>query len=247
MTIGNAFHRIWDWLVKIVPLNKHRIKTGDRTGWMSSPHAPESRGLMQIHSAGNPLVAGGSLAASPICRCAWHIRVNESSSSRTCFPSSRKYSAMVVATFAALTRSRWWIIARTDDHHAARHPRRVQGSYAETPAPPGLVHRSARSPKHPRLCIFRYAQKASVLFPTPGPEKIPMRCPSPQVCNPSIARMLVLMGWRMFARSIGKIAGESIRRVSLTFTGPFPSIGLTKTIQHPAPATARSNRSAGRR
>ena len=44
---------------------------------------------------------------------------------------------------------------------------------------------------------------SSVLLPTPGPEKIPMRWPRPQVCRASTERTLVEIGWSMLMRDIG--------------------------------------------
>ena len=51
-------------------------------------------------------MAGGSPMASPISRWAWAKRVSESMSSSTCWPWSRKYSAMAVAIQAPWSRSR---------------------------------------------------------------------------------------------------------------------------------------------
>ena len=53
-----------------------------------------------------PLVAGGSPIASPTSLCAIAIRVTESSINKTSMPKSLKYSAIEVATNAALILTR---------------------------------------------------------------------------------------------------------------------------------------------
>ena len=57
-----------------------------------------------------------------------------------------------------------------------------------------------------------------------------MRWPRPQVCRPSMARMLVAIGWRMLARSSGATPRPSMRRDSLSGSGPLPSIGWPKPL-----------------
>ena len=72
-----------------------------------------------------------------------------------------------------------------------------------------------------------------MLLPTPGPEKIPIRCPKPQVSSPSIARTPVAMGWRIFSRLSGATLGPSIGRDSVVGSAPLPSIG------RPRPSSTR--------
>ena len=78
-----------------------------------------------------PLVAGGSPATSPICRCALASRVNESISSTTSRPPARKYSATVPEERArihfgvrrrdatGLYPEQRHLIARADDNHGS--------------------------------------------------------------------------------------------------------------------------------
>jgi hypothetical protein len=73
--------------------------------------------------------------------------------------------------------------------------------------------------------MFFAIEDTSVLLPTPGPEKMPMRCPNPQLSSPSIARMPVASDWRIGSRESGATLVPSMRRKPLVGSGPLPSIG----------------------
>ncbi len=106
----------------------------------------------------------------------------------TCFPCAAKYSAMVVAASAARIReSGGWSEVETTTTGTRAMPsspiapsRKSRTSRPRSPTSASTV----RSAEVPRVII-----PTSVLFPTPLPPKIPMRCPRPQVSIPSIARM----------------------------------------------------------
>ena len=69
------------------------------------PARSTSRGSRANVDGGKPRVVGGSPAARPISRWARANRVSESITNSTFLPASRKYSAIVVAAYAACTRS----------------------------------------------------------------------------------------------------------------------------------------------
>ncbi len=71
----------------------------------------------------------------------------------------------------------------------------------------------------PRLIIPR-----STLLPTPEPEKIPSRCPRPQVNKASMACTPVASGWRMRGRFAGDGADRSCRARSANNGCGRPSI-----------------------
>ena len=98
-------------------------------------------------------------------------------------------------------------------------------------------------PRYRRWCAWRCCD-ISVLLPTPGPEKMPMRWPRPQVCRPSIARMLVAIGWRMLSRSSGATPRPSIRRDSLERQRALAVDRLAEAVEHPAEQLLASTRCA---
>src|SRR3954470_10593622 len=194
---------------------------------------------------GKPLVAGGSPAASPIWRWAWQRRVRESISSSTLSPWSRKYSLIVQATLAARTRS-----------SGASSPVLTITTQRARPSGPRLLCRNSctsrpRSPIRAMMLTSALVCLAicdiSVLLPTPGPEKMPMRCPSPQVSRPSTARTLVAIGWRMFCRSRGPTPPPPIPRATPVDPPrlrhpqrPLPVHRLAEPVEHAAQQLVRA-------
>ena len=68
-----------------------------------------------------------------------------------------------------------------------------------------------RSPMRARTVtwasVLRMMEASSVDLPPPAAAKMPMRCPSPQVRSPSIARMPSEIGFEMIRRSSGEGGG----------------------------------------
>ncbi|MCG3122718.1 MAG: hypothetical protein GIKADHBN_01119 [Phycisphaerales bacterium] len=74
---------------------------------------------------------------------------------------------------------------------------------------------------------------SSVLFPTPGPAKMPIRWPLPRVVKRSTARTPVCSGWVMRLRASGWI-GRGVSGIGMrSWMGPLPSMG------RPRPSTQR--------
>ena len=231
MAVDDSLDGIGDRLVEIVAFDQHGVKARDRPRRLRR----RARGFAEASEktlGGNPLVAGGSRAARPICRWAWHRRVRESISSRTFFPSSRKNSATVQATLAARTRS-----------SGASSPVLTITTQRRMPSSPRLFWRNSctsrpRSPIRATtetsalVCLAIWP--SSVLLPTPGPEKIPMRWPRPQVCRPSMARTLVAIGWSMLMRDIGATERASMRRRVPIGSGGFAVDRLAEAVEHAA-------------
>ena len=157
------------------------------------------------------------------------MRVSESIISSTCLFWSRKYSATVQATFAARTRS-----------SGASSEVETITTQRFNPSGPRLCSMNSRTSRarspisattEMSALVYLAMLDISVDLPTPGPEKMPMRWPRPQVCRPSMARTLVLMGLRMFSRSSGVTPLPSILLDSLNKSGPLLSIGSPKPLR----------------
>ena len=120
-----------------------------------------------------PLVAGGSPIASPTSLCAIAIRVIESNINKTSIPLSRKYSAIDVATKAALILTKEGcsdVAAMTIERFIPSVPRISSiNSLTSRPRSPirAITFKSAE--------VFFAIMPRVVLLPTPEPAKIPIR------------------------------------------------------------------------
>ena len=178
-----------------------------------------------------PRVAGGSPIASPTSRWAIASRVTESIIRSTSAPVSRKCSAMVVATSAALIRTSagWSDVETTTTERASASPRsRSMNSSSSRPRSP------TRQITFTDAVVARAIDPRSVDLPTPEPAKIPSRCPRPQGTSASRARTPSSSRSLMRGRSIGE-GGEpaTARRRPPSMAGP-PSIGPSQPVQHPS-------------
>ena len=119
-----------------------------------------------------PLVAGGSPMARPTSLCAIAIRVMESSINKTSIPLSRKYSAIVVATNAALifTKEGCSEVAATTIERFIPSAPRISSINSLTSLPRSPI--SAITFKSAEV-FFAIIPKV-VLFPTPEPAKMPI-------------------------------------------------------------------------
>ena len=127
------------------------------------------------------MAVGGSPAARPISRCAIAKRVSESTTSNTFLPAPQKYSATAVAASAARMRNSgdWSEVDTTTTERSRPSSPRASSRNSPTSRPRSPTRASTvRSAPVPRAIM-----PISVLFPTPLPPKIPMRCPRPQVRN----------------------------------------------------------------
>ena len=143
------------------------------------------------------------------------------------------------ATFAARTLQQRRVIARADDHHAALQPFVAEAVFDK------FQHLAAalanqRDHRNVGAGVSWRSTDISVLLPTPGPEKMPMRWPRPQVCRPSIARMLVAMGWRMFSRCSGAHAAAVDPPRFAQQQRAFAVDRLAKAIEHAAEQLLRA-------
>ena len=153
----------------------------------------------------------------------------------TCRPWSRKCSANAAATNAPLTRSTGdWseVTATTTDRSMPSSPRsRSTNSRTSRPRSPirAITLTSAET--------SRAIMPRAVDLPTPAPEKMPSRCPRPQVSRPSMARMPSSRGSAMRARCSGGKASFHTGIARSGSTGGPPSMGRAR------PSTTRPSRS----
>jgi hypothetical protein len=73
--------------------------------------------------------------------------------------------------------------------------------------------------------LLRAISPSSVLFPTPLPEKMPIRCPRPQVSRPSKQRRPKIIGSVIGLRCRGGVQALSSERKSVPSMGPRSSMG----------------------
>ena len=130
-------------------------------------------------------MAGGSPIARPTSRCAIAKRVSESIISSTSLPSSRKCSAIVVATNAALMRT------SAGSSEVATTTTERASAVAEV-ALDELAHLAAALADEAitltSALVERAIMPSSDDLPTPEPAKMPSRWPRPQGTSASSAR-----------------------------------------------------------
>ncbi len=169
--------------------------------------------------------------ASPTSRWAVARRVTESIISSTSAPRSRKNSAIVVATKAALMRTSagWSEVATTTTLRARPSGPRSCSMNSRTSRP--------RSPTRAMTLTSALLPRAimpiRVLLPTPDPAKMPIRWPVPQGISASIARTPRASGLRMLGRRSTSGGRASMERRPSSAGRPRPSSG------RPRPSSTR--------
>jgi len=188
------------------------------------PARSSRRGNSANTDGGKPRRAGGSPAARPISRPARAKRVSESIISSTRLPSSRKCSAIAVATYAAFARSldERSDVAHTITERAMPFSPRISSTNSRTSRPRSPI-RAITLISH---CAPRASMPSKVLLPTPAGAKMPIRCPSARVVIASITRTPVTIGCSIMRRVIGFGGSAKIGRLSSASIAPRPSIGL---------------------
>ena len=154
-------------------------------------------------------------------------RVSESIIKSTSSPLSRKYSAMLVAVFAALFLIRAGLseVATTTTERAIPSGPRSLSMNSLTSLP--------RSPIRAITLISAFVLRANiprrVLLPTPEPAKMPIRCPLPTVMRPSTAFTPRGSTSLIISLDIGSGGGASIG-YSLSSLRSFSSQSVTRPI-----------------
>src|SRR5689334_12051453 len=173
--------------------------------------------------------------ARPTSRWAIASRVTESIIRSTSAPESRKCSATVVATSAALMRTSagWSEVATTTTERARASPRsRSMNSSSSRPRSP------TRQITFTEAVVARAMEPSRVDLPTPEPAKMPRRWPRPQGTSASRARTPSSSRSLMRGRSIGD-GGEPA-----TTRGRQPVISAPPSIGRPSPSSTRPSRAS---
>src|SRR6185437_6864581 len=173
--------------------------------------------------------------ARPTSRWAIASRVTESIIRSTSAPESRKCSAIVVATSAALMRTSagWSEVATMTTERARASPRsRSMNSSSSRPRSP------TRQITFTAAVVARAIEPSRVDLPTPEPAKMPSRWPRPQGTSVSSARTPSSRRSLMRGRSIGDGGEPATTRGRQPVISPPPSIG------RPSPSSTRPSRAS---
>lgn len=151
----------------------------------------------------------------------------ESTNSTTFLPWSRKYSATVVASSAALQRSteEKSEVANTSAQRSRLGEARSASANSVTSRPRSPIRPTTKTSAS--LCSISMC--INMVLPQPAEAKMPTRWPTPQVSRPSMARTPVASGSRMPTRREYGGGSASMPRSS----PPTPASGAKRSTMRP--------------